>query len=101
MISDSLDKLSSYEPLVPGIARLEGLLPTYLEEMEDYECDRTMCTLLIPTERTTVACGWREDPLSHDVVAALSVDKGSFVLFLPGERYICRSEGRVRLVKLE
>ena len=102
MIVDRFERLSLYVDLVPSIARLEELVYSYAPQMDGFDVNATLCTLFIPQGcRARVATGWREAAASRDVTGAVEIGEGDFALFIPGERYIVKCDGRCRKYTLE
>lgn len=102
MIHDSVTSLPSYSPICQALSSLDGLLFSYAEEMETFEMNSRECTLFVPVSgECTIATGWREERYSRDVTAAVRAQSGSFVLFLPGERFIFSGSGKCRVYTLE
>ena len=102
MIHDSLDNLALYKALLPSLDRLEDLLFSYASEDETFQCNRKVCTLFSAMEEgCQIACSWREEPLSRDVLAVVDLHPGFFVLLLPGERFLFKGSGKCRVYNLE
>lgn len=102
MIYDRLCNLDRYQGIVPSLVRLDGILFSYAQDMDSFESSEKYCTLFIADEEgASIASGWREQRLSNDVIAAVRPEKGSFVLMLPGERWIFRGKASVRRYFLE
>lgn len=102
MIYGDSESLSRYSALVPSLDRIDKILFSYAQEMDSFECDEKLCTLFIALEDGGhVACGWRENGMSNDILGAVTLSKGDFALFLPGERFAFTGQARVRRYSLE
>ena len=78
------------------------MLSSPAEDMETFDVNRKYCTLFVSEEDGgQAAVSWRENSITKDVLAAVSLTKGTFALFLPGERFIFRGSARVRKYVLE
>ncbi len=102
MIFDKTANLEKYYPLCESLRNISGLLFSQAEDMETFDVNRKCCTLFVCEEDgSRVASSWREDGITKDVLAAVSLTEGTFAFFLPGERFIFRGDARVRKYVLE
>lgn len=102
MIIDTIDRLPLYRNLVASVSSLDGLRYSYAADMDGFDVDERMCTLFIPQDGSaSVATGWREADASNDVTGVVRIGEGRFALFLPGERFVVRCDGRCRRYALE
>lgn len=102
MIIDRLENIKRYYQLLPSLAFIDNVLKAPLEDMEGFEVNRTRSMLFICEKGSAkAATTWREVEYTHEVTGAVSLREGDFVLYLPGERYLVRSEGRTVFCALE
>ena len=102
MIFDETANLEKYYPVCESLRNLSSVLSSPAEDMETFDVNRKYCTLFVCEEDGgQAAVSWRENSITKDVLAALSLTKGTFALFLPGERFIFRGSARVRKYVLE
>ena len=73
------------------------MLSSPAEDMETFDVNRKYCTIFVSEEEGgQEAVRWRENSITKDVLAAVRLTKGTFALFLPGERFIFRGSASVR-----
>ena len=103
MVSDKLENLHLYSPLAEGLSRFQEKSPEMLQERDGYSVDRKHTVLFIVDSLSAVfSTSWRENPDSREPLAAVTVQEGSFVLFLPGEPYLVKTgEASVRMYRVE
>ncbi len=102
MVSDRLSVLGKYYDILPSLKGIDHALSSYQESMESFDVNRKYSTLLVvEAGEVSAATTWREVPGGRDVTAAMKLSKGDFVLFLPGEQYLVKGEGRVLKYVLE
>lgn len=102
MIFDETANLEKYYPVCESLRNLSSVLSSPAEDMEIFDVNRKYCTLFVSEEDgSQAAVSWRANSISKDVLAAVSLTKGTFALFLPGERFIFRGSARVRKYVLE
>ena len=103
MVSDKLENLHLYSPLAEGLIRFQEKSPVPLQGKDGYSVDRKHTVLFVVDSFTAVfSTSWRENPDSREPLAAVTVQEGSFVLFLPGEPYLVKAgEASVRMYRVE
>lgn len=102
MIIDRLENLKRYYQLLPSLAFISNVLKAPADEMDGFEVNRKRSMLFICEKGSAkAATTWREIEYSHEVTGAATLEEGQFVLFLPGEHYLVRSEGRTVFCALE
>lgn len=101
MLCDVIGNMGRYKGLSAQLGSLKGLLCHEATAMDSFDCNTRWCTLFVVEEGSCLfATGWRESA-APDAIAALKVEAGGFVLFLPGEKFLVRPSGRVRAYDLE
>jgi len=102
MVSDRVSDIGKYYDILPSLKGIEHSLSSYQESMESFDVNRKYSILLLVEEgKVSAATTWREVPGGRDVTAVMNLSKGDFVLFLPGEQYLVKGEGRVLKYVLE
>lgn len=102
MIKDRIENIGRYEKLLPSLRKLDKLLKAPLEEMDGFLVNRKSFMLFLCEEgEGSAATTWRESEYTKEVTAAVRLGKGDFILFLPAERYLVKSEGRILFTALE
>ncbi len=99
MVIDSVAELKGYCALSEGLASAHE--KKEIPVCSRYSVDREHTLIFFPEEGDLIASTtWRENPESLDPIAAAAVKEGSFVLFLPGEPYLVKTEGRASMIKV-
>ena len=93
MVTDRIERLPSYTALDAGLTGLRNVEKEEMHPFNGYAVDRDH-TVVITVEdgRFLVSTTWRENPLSREASAVVTLEKGMFALFLPGEPYAVKDE---------
>ena len=98
MVSDMLSSLGAYSSLSEGLRDIGAYGKVPCPDFNRFEVDRERSTLFIVEEgEALMSTSWREEPDSSDPLAVVRAGQGMFVLYLPGEPYLIRKEGDVRV----
>lgn len=93
MVVDDVRNLQSYHALDERIRHIAEYTSEEIPVFHGFhrDCEHTV---IFTVERgsVTASTSWRENPGSRDVTAAVRAEAGMFVLYLPGEPFIVRSE---------
>lgn len=92
MVSDTLSNLSLYYPLDEELRKLSLYEGKELPSFYTFHTDKKQSVIFtVERGKAVASTSWRETPDSMEAISALYVKAGSFVLFLPGERFIVKA----------
>ena len=86
MVKDRIENLPVYYPLDERLKSLSERRTGKVKEYHSFSIDKE-CSNLFSVSKGAIsaATGWRENRENREVTAAVRVEEGEFVLFLPSE----------------
>lgn len=85
--------ISKYSALSESIREIAKMDSAPVPDFHSYRFDKNHTIVFSLTRGSAIfATSWRENPESRDSNAVMKAIAGEFVLFLPGEPYIMRSD---------
>lgn len=93
MVKDRMKEIARYRALSEGIRDISSAPSSPVPDFHGFRTDRSHTVIFVLSRGSAVfSTSWRENPDSCEAKAVVRASAGDFVLYLPGEPYIMRSD---------
>ena len=93
MVKDRMKEIARYWSLSEGLRAISSSQASPLPDFHGFRTDRSHTVVFVLSRGSaSFSTSWRENPDSREATAVVRASAGDFVLYLPGEPYIMRSD---------